>query len=217
MAYFQLKRLFSSLVFGAIRHSCQSSYTEAWLILYVGRLPVKKQNDKNKPATPPPSLSLVHSGPTNLNAGLNLMIQRDSLFLITNEGVFSKWIGVGGIGGNWSIIWRIHIFSVHLLPFCFVTHVSLFGRRRKNKSLIASHCMSGHFSCVHLNPRAPRTEYDEEKVYIWEVTRWCKFHRFHDLVNVSILINCHLTHTLFIYSLWWIWNHFTAMHPKIAP
>lgn len=82
---------------------------------------------------PPPPHRLTHSGPANLNAGLSLTIQRDSLFLITNEGVFSKWIGVGGIGGNWSIIWRIRISSVHLLPFCFVTHAGLFRRRRKTQ------------------------------------------------------------------------------------
>ncbi len=66
-------------------------------------------------------------------------------FLITSEGVFSKWIGEGGIGGNWSIIWRIHISSVHLLPFCFVTHAGLFVRRRKKLK----------FDCFPLHVMAP--------------------------------------------------------------
>lgn len=141
------------------------------------------------------------------------MIQCNS-FLITNEGVFSKWIGVGGIGGNWSIIWRIHIFTVHLLPFCLETHVGLFWRRRKNKSLITSHSMSWHFSCVHLNPKASK---DRE----WFKKKKSKLQKSHyevdftDFINVSILINSHLTHILFRYFLHWIWNNCTAIHHKV--
>lgn len=102
MPYFHLKRLFLSLVLGAIRHSCQSSYTEAWLILYVGRLPVKKLTDKNKPATPappPPPPPPPHSFRTSQSECRDESHDSTRLsFLITNEGVFSKWIGVGGIG-----------------------------------------------------------------------------------------------------------------------
>lgn len=49
---------------------------------------------------------------------------------------------MGGIGGNWRIIRKIYILSVHLLPFCFVILVSLLGEKekKKNLSLITTVC-----------------------------------------------------------------------------
>lgn len=188
MAYFQLKRLFSSLVFAAITHSCQSSHTEAWLILYVGGLPVKKKiTGRNKPAnTPPPTPLPPDSFRTRQSECRAESHDSTRLsFLITNEGVFSKWIGVGGIGGNWRIIWRIHIFGVHLLPFCFLTHVGLFGRRRKTQKsdCFPLYAMHGTF-CVHLNPLTPNYR-------IWlkksNLKKCCIF------VSGWILTNSHLT------------------------
>lgn len=51
---------------------------------------------------PTTTTTLIHSGPANLSAGLNLPIQCDSLFLITNEGVFFQselgWVELEVIG-----------------------------------------------------------------------------------------------------------------------
>lgn len=148
MAYFQLKRLFLSLVFSAIRHSCQSSYTEAWLILYVGRLPVKKVTDKNKPATPsssssPPSSSFIQDQPIWAQGWISWFNATLSFFFNYQWRSLFK---VNWGGWNWSIIWRICISTVHLLPFCFVMRVGLFGRIREERKVwlppTVCHCTS---------------------------------------------------------------------------
>lgn len=66
---------------------------------------------------------------------------------------------------------------------------------KMKKSLIASHWMSWRFSCVHFSPKTPSAKCDL-KSQIKKVTLCCKFSRFHDFINVSILINSHLTHIL---------------------
>lgn len=155
------------------------------MILYVGRLPVKKLTDKNKPATPPPPSS--HSGLAILNAGLNLMIQHDSLFLITNEGVFSKRIGVGGIGANWRIICGIHIFTVHLLPFCFcVTSWFVWGRRKTKVRLLLALCNGT--SLVSISTESLQVQNGILKSQ-------AKFHRFHKCSSLyELCFNIYLNH-----------------------